>query len=134
MVEVCLAYPYIAGILTHVGTLFFSYSQRFCLDIPCVFPRITPMSPSYALALFPQEEPAPRLSLSPTHVSFVHRFSHNHFVDRQPSLNLFWSSPVGNLLDLFRFGKFLLGFALFVPIRLFPRGSCPINRRHLTRY
>lgn len=40
--------------------------------------------PLYALVLFPQEEPAPRLSLSPNRVSFVHQSS-----SQRPSLNHF---------------------------------------------
>lgn len=104
-------------ILPTLCCVFLLYSHRFRLDNPCVFPRITPMSPSMC-SIPPGKNP----SLDSLYRSTVSLLSINLPHNDRPTI--LRSFPIGNVLDLvifFRFGNPLLGFASFVPMRLFPR-------------
>jgi hypothetical protein len=144
MVRVCLAYPYIAGILTHVGNpadifcCVFSFSavpSRYPVHLSPHYSNVS----TYAICSIPPGRTRPSTLVIAHSCLFCPSafFTINFTTTDHPSLNLFWSFPIANLLDLvliFHFRNPLLGFASLVPMRLFPRSfSFPTNRRHLTR-
>ena len=116
-------------ILPTLCCVFLLYSHRFRLDNPCVFPRITPMSPSMCSIPPGRTRPStlfiarPCLFCLSIFLTTTDQPSSGHF----PSV-ICWisssSSASGILFSDLR-PLFLCGFFLV---------SFPSNRRHLTRY
>jgi len=140
MVRVCLAHPYIAGILTHVG----NPADTFCCvfsfsSVPSRYPmRLSPHYSNVSTYVCNSLYSPGRTRPSTLVIAHSCLFCPSAFLTTtdHPSLNLFWSFPITDLLDLvliFHFRNPLLGFASFVLMRLFLRSfSFPTNRRHLT--